>query len=200
MRYVEPSVTLEAPFNEDDALRRIEAAGRTCWKSENKITQDSAKRFVKALIKNRHDSVLEHVSVSFRIICDRGTSHEIVRSRLASYSMESTRYCLYNDFAVIEPPGLDGDANESASSDWAEAMFAAERAYFSLINRGYKPEIARSVLPMCLKTELVMTANIREWRHFLKLRLSKRAHPQIRQIAAEIKKQLGFFAEDINDE
>lgn len=196
MKIVEQKVELTSPFSENDALRRIEAAGRTCYKSEDKITPDSARRFVKALIRNGHDSVLEHVSVSFRIICDRGTSHEIVRSRLASYSQESTRYCCYSDgLQVIEPPGLDAHAQLI----WLDALRIAERAYNVLIKNGYKPEIARSVLPTCLKTELVMTANLREWRHFLKLRLSHRAHPQIRQIAARIKEYLGFFAEDIEE-
>lgn len=196
MKYMEQSVTLEAPFDENKALRLIEAAGRTCYESGDKITPDSARRFVSSIIRNGHDSVLEHVSVSFRIVCDRGISHELVRHRLASYSQASTRYCLYNNISVIEPPGLTDEAHNV----WVEAMRSAEIAYTGLILMGYKPEIARSVLPTCLKTELVMTANLREWRHFLKLRLSRRAHPQIRQVARMIKRHLGFFAEDIEDD
>lgn len=199
MKILTPKVELASPFDEDDALKRIEAAGRTCYKSEDKITEDSAKRFVAALIRNGHDSVLEHVSVSFRITCDRGISHELVRHRLASYSQESTRYCHYDrGIAVIQPPGLY--EHKLAFAVWVGAMKTVEAAYFRLLDTGLKPEIARAVLPTCLKTELVMTANLREWRHFLKLRLSRRAHPQIRQIAYMIKNQLGFFAEDIKDD
>lgn len=194
MKVVKPKVELVTPFNESEALKRIEAAGRTCYKSEDRITPDSAKRFVTALIRLGHDSVLEHVSVSFRITCDRGVSHELVRHRIASYSQESTRYCRYDNITVIEPPGLNGVAR----SAWMEAMRITEIAYTHLILMGFKPEIARAVLPTCLKTEVVMTANLREWRHFLKLRLSKAAHPQIRQLAGHIKTYLGFFAEDID--
>ena len=127
--------------------------------------------------------MIEHASASFRIITDRGISHEIVRHRLASYAQESTRYCNYtkdkfeNKITVICPPGL----GENVA--WLYACEQAEQAYLRLVREGVKPEIARSVLPTCLKTEIVMTANFREWRHFISLRGGKGAHPQIREIA-----------------
>ena len=168
-----------------DALSVIEKAGRVCYKSEDKITDNSAETFVRNIIKRGHESVLEHASVSFKVTCDRGVSHELVRHRLASFSQESTRYCCYandkfnNELTVIEPPGLD---NVIVKSIWVNSMEHAESSYISLINDGVSPQIARSVLPNCLKTEVIMTANFREWRHVLKLRTSQAAHPQIREV------------------
>lgn len=166
-------------------LKRIEAAGRTCYKSEDLITVNTARDFAKMVLRRGHYSVIEHESVSVRIICDRGVSHEIVRHRLASYSQESTRYCNYGkarfgkEVTFIEPPGLQG----MARGYWEDAMLRAERAYFQLLDAGQKPEIARSVLPNSLKTEMVMTANVREWRHFFFLRTAVEAHPQMRELA-----------------
>ena len=170
-----------------EMLKKIELIGRTCYKSEGKITDDSCKQFVKSIIARGHESVLEHVSFSVRFICDRGVSHEIVRHRIASYSQESTRYCNYSrddfngEITVIEPcflvPGTVG------YDMWYMACQVAEQCYFLMLDWGCSPQEARAVLPNSLKTELVMTANIREWRHFLKLRTSKAAHPQMREIA-----------------
>ena len=187
MIIVQPEVKLE--WITPNPLQEIEAAGRTCYKSEDKITPDSAVQFCQMIYQRGHESVVEHACASFRIICDRGVSHEIVRHRLASYSQESTRYCNYskdkfgNQIKVIRPPGLE--ENTVQGCDWEDAVKAAEDYYFRLIKRGMSPQIARSVLPNCLKTELVMTANFREWSHFIKLRssLNPGAHPQMRQIA-----------------
>lgn len=171
-----------------DELRRIERAGRACYKTENLITEDgeSAKRFVKMLVKAGHESVLEHSSLQVMFVCDRGVSHEIVRHRLASYSQESTRYCNYghdkfgNEITVIEPTEFKHDP--LAHQTWKNSCIVAETAYFTLLNSGVSPELARSVLPNSLKTEIMMTANYREWRHFFKQRTSKFAHPQIREL------------------
>jgi len=181
MIIVEPKV--ELIWITPDAEQLIEMAGRTCYKSERSITQDSAAKFIQKLIGNHHLSVIEHASASFRFICDRGVTHEMVRHRLASYSQESTRYCNYGkskfqgQIRVIEPPGLDKKSKET----WEQACLYAEKAYLELIKLGNKPQIARSVLPNCLKTEIVMTCNLREWCHVFSLRLPKSAHPQIRQ-------------------
>ena len=167
-------------------LRGIELIGRVCYKSEDKITPDSARRFVAAIIKNGHESVIEHSSVSVRVVCDRGVSHEIVRHRLASYSQESTRYCNYSnekyggDITFIKPCFWDEGSAEYA--EWELSCKAAEDAYNRLTALGAKPEEARSVLPNSLKTEIVMTLNLRAWRHFFKLRTSAGAHPQMREI------------------
>jgi thymidylate synthase (FAD) len=186
MHIVEPSV--ELVWITPEALRVIEAAGRTCYKSEDKIADGTAEAFVRQILARGHESVVEHASASFRIVTDRGISHEIVRHRLASYSQESTRYCNYGkdrfgaEIALIQPPGM----NEAATAAWRNACEAAEAAYFRMIEAGAAPQIARAVLPTCLKTELVMTATFREWRHFLKLRSAPAAHPQIVEIARMI--------------
>jgi thymidylate synthase (FAD) len=167
-------------------LKQIETAGRTCYKSENKITADSAAGFVKSIIKSGHHSVVEHISISVRFICDRGITHEIVRHRLAAYSQESTRYANYskdkfgNEITVIKPYFWSEDSEEYL--EWKIAMKNAEQSYLKLLKNGARPEQARSVLPNSLKTEIVMTCNLREWRHVLDLRCSKASHPQIREI------------------
>jgi len=167
------------------ALQLIEKAGRTCYKSEDRITEKSAEKFVRMIIKRGHDSVLEHASATFRIITDRGISHEIVRHRIGcSYSQESTRYVKYSTgIEFIQPPGLENKYNMQM---WKVFCQEAEDAYCRMIGRGFSPQIARSVLPNCLKTEIVMTANFRAWRHFLDLRMDAAAHPQIREVAGMI--------------
>jgi thymidylate synthase (FAD) len=156
-----------------------------CWKSEERIEPGSAEKFIKGtLLKLQHLSVIEHAVATVRFVCDRGVSHEMVRHRIASFSQESTRYANYakakfdSQITVIEPPGLSGVQRAT----WIEAMEAAERAYLSLIASGAKPQIARAVLPTCLKTEIVVTANLREWMHIFELRCSPAAHPQIREV------------------
>jgi len=186
MKIIKPSVSLE--FITPDAMQLIEKIGRTCYKSEDRITPKSAEKFVKMILERGHKSVVEHAHASFRVICDRGVSHEFVRHRIFSYSQESTRYCNYskekfnNEISVIEPPGL----TDSQHVCWACAVLACENEYIHLIEKGAKPEIARSVLPTCLKTELVGTANFREWLYFLEMRASAKAHPQMREIAYNI--------------
>lgn len=168
-------------------LKRLEQCGRVCYKSEAKITDTSAPAFVAGIIKRGHEAVLEHCSFTVKFICDRGVSHEIVRHRVASYCQESTRYCNYSkgdfgsEITVIKPCFLA--ENSDGMKEWKSAMRFAEDHYFSLLNFGCSPQEARSVLPNSLKTEVVMTANIREWRHFLKLRCSPAAHPQMREVA-----------------
>ena len=168
--------------------RKIERIGRVAYKSEDRISNGSAERFIKMLLDLGHESVLEHVSLSCKFICDRGVSHELVRHRIASYTQESTRYCNYQgekfggEITVIYPSSLPNDQ----LSIFRTAMEAAENAYMKLINSGVSPQIARSVLPNALKTEVIMTANLREWRHFFKLRCSPKAHPQMREITCEL--------------
>lgn len=186
MRIIKPSVGLLAIT--DASAQLIEAAGRTCYKSEDRITDDSADKFVAMIRERGHESVIEHASATFRIVTDRGITHEIVRHRLVSYSQESTRYCNYGkekfgeEISVVEPSGL----SPSQRTDWELGCMGAERAYFNLLSDGAKPQQARSVLPTCLKTELVMTCNFREWCHFLTLRMAAKAHPDIRPIARAI--------------
>ena len=205
MRIIAPSHEILTPIDGVQILKHIESCGRICYKSEHKITDDSYLSFVKNIVKRGHEAVLEHFSVSVKFICDRGVSHEIVRHRLASYCQESTRYCNYSnddfgsEITVIKPPFLK--VGTDGYELWRDSMLMAERFYFDLLEWGCTPQEARSVLPNSLKTEIVMTADLREWRHFLKLRTSQAAHPQIREVAIplliELKSLIPVIFDDI---
>lgn len=187
-------------------LQKLERCGRVCYKSEDKITEGSAEKFIGMILKSGHESVLEHEKLTVKFICDRGVTHEIVRHRIASYSQESTRYCNYskdkfgNELTFIRPCFWADDSDEYAV--WKQAMEDIEKTYVKLISLGAKPEEARSILPNSLKTEIVCTMNLREWRHFFRLRTAERAHPQIREISValldELKKRIPVIFDDIN--
>lgn len=187
MKIIEPYHQFLTPVDGQAILKHIESCGRICYKSEDKINEDSSEKFVAGIVRRGHEAVLEHFDVTVKFVCDRGVSHEIVRHRMASYCQESTRYCNYsqdkfdNEITVIKPFFLD--ENVPGWLMWKRACQAAETAYFDLLDFGCTPQEARAVLPNSLKTELVMTANLREWRHFLKLRTAKAAHPQMREVA-----------------
>lgn len=190
MRIIKPSYTVIDEINGLEILKKIERIGRVCYKSEDKITDESCKKFVQKIINSGHHSVLEHCSISVQVVCDRGVSHEIVRHRIASYSQESTRYCNYSkdkfgkEITVIEPCFWEDGVRSFHT--WKRTCKTAEALYFCLLDEGASPQEARSVLPNSLKTEIVCTFNIREWRHFFTLRCSKKAHPQMREIAIPI--------------
>lgn len=187
MRIIEPSVKLINPPNYDTVLDTIEIAGRTCYQSETGGTKESSEDFIRRIIKRGHESILEHVSITARFICDRGVSHEIVRHRIGAYSQESTRYCNYagdkfgNEITVIRPCFWDNGTRMNTL--WNSSCWVAEQQYIFLIGCGASPQEARAVLPNSLKTSLVVTYDLREWRHFLRLRCDAAAHPQIRQVA-----------------
>lgn len=177
-----------------EVLKKIERVARTCYKSEDYIKEGSAERLVKSLIDRGHEAMLEHYSFSIKFICDRGVSHEIVRHRVASFAQESTRYCNYskdkfgNELTFIKPWFWDEDSE--MFNDWKKVISYAEFKYLNLIKVGATPQEARSVLPNSIKTEVVMTANLREWRHFLKLRTAQAAHPQMRELTIPLLKEL----------
>lgn len=188
MEIVKAHATLESEEPENFPwLRQIEYWGRLSWKSEDKMTDDSAPRFVKMLIDKGHESVIEHVCLTAKFVIDRGVSHELVRHRIASFTQESTRYCNYKTKGVvfIEPPGLDSETRKL----WLHSVSVSEAIYLNMLDRGISPQIARSVLPNCLKTEIVVTANLREWRHIFKLRCAKPAHPQMREVMIPLLRQ-----------
>jgi len=191
-----PEQTKEVGF---EMLKRIERAGRTCYKSEDRITNDSALNFVDRLIKKGHHSVLEHVSITVRFIVPRGISHEIVRHRLASYSQESTRYCNYSGgVQLIRPWHLEpGSLDEEF---WLMHAEGRENAYLSALTLEWSPQMARGLLPLDLKTEVVMTANAREWRHFFTLRAAKPAHPQMQDAACNLLRQFRAFVPVLFDD
>lgn len=187
MKIIKPSVELLTDFDGDDVLKFIEKCGRVCYRSEKKISDESAEKFVKMLIKRGHESVLEHFSCTFKIICDRGVMAELTRHRLASFSVESTRYCDYDELTFIKPCYWeDTDSEYENFKQWKWAMAESEQWYGLQRMYNAAPQEARAVLPMSLATTVIMTANLREWRHILKLRTSPKAHPQMRQIALPI--------------
>lgn len=206
MRVVEQNYEILTDLsNPMDILKQIELAGRTCYKSEDKITDDSCIKFCRMLINRGHEAVIEHSQLSVRFTTNRAIHNEMVRHRLCSYCAESSRYILYNSgkydnqITVIRPYGLEPGTEEYDL--WYSSCQKAEETYNLLTSKGVKQENARDVLPLSLKIETVMTANLREWRHFFKLRTSQFAHPQMREIMTklldELKAQIPVIFDDI---
>lgn len=205
MKTILPSIEVLDAISGEKILKKLELIGRVCYKSEEKITEESAQAFLNNILSSGHESVIEHEKISVRVICDRGVSHEIVRHRIASYSQESTRYCNYTkekfgeEITVIKPLFWEEGSKEYGL--WHKAMEAAEYSYNQLIKAGAKPQEARSVLPNSLKTEIVVTMNLREWRHFFRMRTASRAHPQMREVAnmilEEFKRKIPIIFDDI---
>lgn len=181
----------------------IEKAGRTCYKSEERMTENSAEAFIRQMDERGHHAMLEHSFASVRVVCDRGVMHEIVRHRLFAYAQESTRYCDYRkdkfgkQVTFILPPWVDIEEgvyskenipafSTDADKKWFVSCFTAESSYFDLLLGGWTAQQARSVLPNSLKTEIVISGNFREWKHFFTLRTAHAAHPQMREIAIPI--------------
>ena len=212
MRLIEPYAELF--YFQPQATIAIERIGRVCYQSSDRsdFSELSSSNFVKRLISKGHLSVLEHASASVRFVVDRGVSHEIVRHRIASYSQESTRYCKYNDHVTFVIPSWASqikagvytrdsvkcsDTLPADQTTWFVAMLSAEINYGELINYNISPQNARSVLPNSLKTELIMTANMREWRHFFQLRTSTAAHPDMRVVADQALRAMHCRAPEI---
>lgn len=209
MKIIQPGFEILVGKTGSEILKSIERAGRTCYKSEDEITGVSSERFVEMLIKRGHHSVLEHECISVKFICDRGVSHELVRHRLAAFSQESTRYCNYSkekfgkQITFIDPffwPHNSKGIKQGLRATWYHHMNAIEKSYMAMIALGATPQQARSILPNSLKTEIVITANIREWRHIFSLRTSKAAHPQMRQIMCPLLKQVRLWYPVIFDD
>ena len=191
-----------------DVLGKLERIGRTCYHSEDKIKADgeSAKRFIHNIIERGHESVIEHVSITVKFVCNRETSHQLVRHRLASYTQESQRYCNYADsekypegIIFIKPCDMEYKTNDYRN--WVDTCMDSEFGYFQAIKCGLKPEQARLALNNSVATCIYMTTNLREWRHVLKLRCSKEADPQIRALmiplAKELKERIPIIFDDI---
>ena len=204
MKIIKPSYEILTPISDGGIkeLQHIEKIGRVCYKSENRMTDDgeSAKKFVKMLISNGHEAMIEHSSLSVKFVVDRGVSHELVRHRIASFAQESTRYCNYskdkfgNEITVILPcffdTGMGILSNSLVYQEWKSACECAVERYFNLLKMGATPQQARTVLPNSLKTEITITANYREWRNFFKLRTAEASHPQMREVTIPLLKEL----------
>jgi len=208
MELIKPSYEILSQIDGIAILKSLELAGRVCYKSEEKITSLSASNFVRMLINKGHESVLEHEKISVRFICDRGVSHEIVRHRIASFSQESTRYCNYKGGVAFILPfwftNGDIETMNTQESMWYNFMQIAEATYQQLILAGWTPQQARSVLPNSTKTEIIVTANLREWRTIFKQRTSNAAHPQMREIMiplmGELVREIPVIFDDIFNE
>lgn len=207
MRIIEPGFNIMTLVDRDSVLKQIEYCARTCYKSESKITTDSAARLVRSLIKSGHEAMIEHFSVTVKFICDRGVSHEIVRHRLASFAQESTRYCNYHkddfgsEITVIKPLFLE--EGTTGWQCWEDSCKNAEWAYFKMLEWGCTPQEARSVLPNSLKTEIVVTMNLREWRHFFKLRAlgtTGKPHPQMKELAMPLLERFKELLPEVFDD
>lgn len=218
MQLIHPSVEIITEINATEILKHLELVCRVCYKSEDKIKKGSAEKLIKMIMGRQHDSILEHFSITFKMTTERSVSHELVRHRMASYAQESQRYVNYNkkglcfiipdyskNLSPCEVTGFENwPQNISDIEDiWLDATIQAEEYYNELIEQGLPPEQARDVLPNSTKTEVMITMNIREIRHFLKLRTAKPAHPKIRKLAVSLysqlmEKGLGIVLEDIN--
>lgn len=200
MKFIKPHYEILSPINGDEILKNIEIAARTCYKSEDKISNDSARKLVTSLIARGHEAMLEFGDITIKFVCDRGVSHEIVRHRVASYAQESTRYCNYskdkfgNELTFITPVFWDNCPENGLDCEkhgiLETVLVEAEKAYNKLIELGASPQEARYILPNGLKTEIVVKMNLRELRHFFTLRCSKAAHPQMRELAIPLLNEL----------
>lgn len=193
MKVIEPSVEILTKLNGNKILKSLEEYGRTCYKSEKKITNDSCIKFITSIVKSGHHSVLEHASFTARFIVSRATSHQLVRHRLIAVSQESQRYCNYNAdkfdkrVTFIRPHNLiDTSEVPSPYQIWYQCMEACEKSYMQMIDMGMPAQVARECLPNSVKTELVVTANLREWRHILTLRTAKGSDDGIKFIMREL--------------
>ena len=211
MRVINAGYEIICDLNGAEILKHIERCARVCYKSEDRITDGSAEKMVAALIRSGHEAMLEHYSFTVKFICDRGVSHELVRHRIASFAQESSRYCCYakdkfgKELTFINPCFWEPDSDNYAS--WFHEMDEAEKTYLAMIEDGATPEQARDILPMSIKTEIVMTANLREWRHFFKLRaegVTGKPHPQMLEITIpflkELKQKIPVVFDDIMSE
>lgn len=192
----------------DAIISRIAEMGRIAYQAEPSRKPDAD--FVRRLIARGHESVLEHAIIGVKITCDRGVSHEHVRHRIAAYTQESTRYCNYskdkfeNTVTYIDLSGgielcpvtskLPPETIRAIMAEWWDACRDAEKHYFRMLELGASPQIARSVLNNSTKTQLGVTFNVREWRHFFRLRTATDAHPQMREVANAL---LEWFKENI---
>lgn len=185
MKLIEPEVFVE-DYDGKEIMRRIERACRICYRSEDKITDTSYKNLLKNCINRGHESVLEHEKISVKLVGDIGTYKDLTRHRIASFSVESTRYCNYgkdkfgNELKFMKPVHIEEGTKEYQI--WEECMKNVEKAYIEMSNLGAFPDQLRMLLPHSTASEYALTANIREWRHILSLRCSSHTHPAIRQL------------------
>lgn len=231
MRIINPHHIIESELDGDKVLKHLEMCGRNCYKSEGLIKENSAEKFIKAIINSGHESVLEHYSITVRLVTSRAVSHQLVRHRLSSFSQESQRYCNYskdkfdNHITFIKPTwvadcvigtydikwngvyGFDQEINsriDKATNTWFWNCAISERDYMHLIHNGWIPEQAREVLNNSAKTEIIMTANLRQWRAIFNQRCKMDAQSEIRMLMngllEEFKEKIPVVFDDLTFE
>lgn len=195
MKLIKPKVEILDNINGEEVINKIAKVARTCYKSEDASTPEKDKKLVENLVKSGHEAMIEFFDITVKFTCDRAIANEIVRHRIASYAQESTRYCNYskdkfnNELTFIKPIWYDS-LGITHKQDFEIALERCEDDYLEFIKQGWTPQQARAVLPLALKTELNMKTNLREWRHFFKLRCSTAAHPDIRVLALDLLEQM----------
>jgi thymidylate synthase (FAD) len=200
MKIIDPSYEIISPIDRPYIMKHLEAIGRTCYKSEDKITDESAGPFIRGIIKSGHEAMIEHFSFSVRFVVNRAFTHEIVRHRIASFAQESQRYVNYgkekhgSEITFIRPTYHD---NKKLMKHWTKGMTQAEKIYFLMLKDGARPQDARDVLPNSTKTEIVVTCNLREWRTIFSLRADKPAAPVMREIMVPFLKDMKDRLPDI---
>ena len=186
MNIVKRNVELVSKQSYEEMIKENELAIRNCYKSEDKITDDSAERMVRMMIKSGHGAAIEFANVTFHIVCDRACSHQLVRHRMASYMQTSQRYVNYSKYKFNHSVPFIIPCNLKNYDKWETFCSDAEETYFDMIENGDKAEVARSVLPNCVATSIYVRMNMRELRNFLSLRLSNHAQADIRDIANQM--------------
>lgn len=193
VKIVEQSFEIMTPIDGKAILKHLELCARNCYKSEGSISEDSAERMIKKLIELKHEAMIEHFNISVKFTTDLSFYKDITRHRMASYAIESTRYCMYakdkfgSELTVIEPCNIEKGTPEYA--EWLRCMEDIERAYLAMAKLGCKPDQCRMLLPHSVKADMIMTANLREWRHVFKLRADKAAHPGIQVLMKALLKE-----------
>lgn len=214
MFLIKPKYEIITKLDRDNVLTQLEVIGRVCWKSEGSIKEGSAAKFCSKLMGKNHLSVIEHVSMTVKFTVDRGVTHELVRHRLCSVTQESTRYVKLRDAGItfIIPPWVnlsegeytyipnwqrDGIQLSFEDQVWLLSLLNVETDYNTLIDGGWTPQQARSILPNALKAEIYVTANLREWKHIFDLRCELSVHPQMREVMVPLRDEMRALLPEI---
>lgn len=185
MKIIEPKIEIEK-VDYNKIMKNLERACRTCYRSEDRITDESYKTLLKNCINRGHESILEHEKITIRMVCDIGVYKDLTRHRHASFSIESTRYCNYgkdkfdNEIKFIEPVNIE--KGTELYLEWKNSCEEMETHYIKMAQMGATPDQMRMILPHSTAAVVTMTANIREWKHILSLRCTKHAHPAVEQV------------------
>lgn len=205
MKIIDAWIEVE-DFDAKRIMQNLERACRTCYRSEDKITDTSYETLLKNCVNRGHESILEHEKITIRMCCDVGVYKDLTRHRIASFSIESTRYCNYskdkfdNEIKFIKPVNFEEDTKQY--NEWLACMQYLQRSYnYLAIEEHCTPDQLRMLLPHSTAAEVTMTANIREWKHILELRCSKMTHPAVRQLMIPLllkfKQEMPVIFEDI---